>query len=86
MLLTRWQTYPARYISNAAQPNPLMPMMEGRLFGRLGEQFEATGKTAGPDIPPVPLARIGFSELEGQRHTDSRVLIMVKPLAPAFAV
>ena len=44
--------------------------------------LRATGNTAGPDIPPVPLAKIGFLVLRSKR-IPTRVLIMVKPLAPA---
>ena len=44
--------------------------------------FRATGNTAGPDIPPVPLAMIGFLVLRSKR-IPTRVLIIVRPLAPA---
>ena len=44
--------------------------------------FKATGKTAGPDIPPVPLAMMGLPVLRSKRM-PTKVLIMVKPVAPA---
>ena len=44
--------------------------------------LRATGNTAGPDIPPVPLAKIGFLVLRSKR-IPTRVLIMVNPHAPA---
>ena len=44
--------------------------------------FKATGKIAGPDIPPVPFAMIGLPVLRSKR-IPTKVLIMVKPAAPA---
>ncbi len=76
---------PARYISSAAsaESTPPIPMM-GRsvVWATWRMSLRATGKTAGPDIPPVPLARIGFLVLRSKR-IPTRVLIMVRPLAPA---
>ncbi len=74
---------PARYIS-LLQQNPLLPFNDGKV-GCLGDwrmSLRATGKTAGPDIPPVPLAGIGFWFLKVK--SAYRVLIMVRPLASSL--